>query len=153
MRAPLVACLTACLLAAPVSAAARVTTYTGTTARGEAVGFKLTSTRRIQNFTFVELRLDCADGESVRTRVIQTRSRFTTRTSRTGAFSQTVTRTDSIAWRVDGRVRGGRASGTLQVTAEVNGSNEFKAGGGTTCASGPLAWRTRPVIGSREGER
>jgi hypothetical protein len=128
-------------------AAIRQGAFTGKTAAGDPLGFRVDSSGRVQSFYFEGVTLKCTDGDKFDTSTgsarNQTPSRSRYKVSSAGRFTISITSTKTgFGWTAKGRfgASGSTASGTLRVLARFNDQNELTPKGSIRCDSGRLSW-------------
>jgi hypothetical protein len=130
-----IAVLCAC---APALGAAAIDsgTYKGTTDKGVAVKFKVTSSKQLVHFGFGEFKLKCSDGDTASGAALESGPKKLTITD-SGQFVFTVKYKSGLNWLARGTVKGNKASGSIRVKVRFNKTtNKVDPKGSIKCDSG-----------------
>ena len=127
-----IAGLIACAPAA--DAAVRSGTFKGRTDTHQPVQFTVTKSKKVTDFAFRGVELNCSDGEYVKLGRID--SDDAKLTVKRGKFSFSADYEDGANWRANGTILGRRAKGKLRFRVSFTAEGEPDPDGDVVCDSG-----------------
>jgi opacity protein-like surface antigen len=118
-------------------------TYRGKTNKGDRITFKISKSKKLFRFTHKGVRMKCSDGRdfTITDRLSSGKKRLTVLDD--GRFGFTVEYTGGGYWKVRGKIKGNRATGTLRVKIRFNSNDEPDPDGSVRCSSGKLRFKAK----------
>jgi len=117
--------------------------YKGKTNKGDRITFKVSQSKKLFRFTHKGVRMKCSDGRdfTIKDRTSSGPKRLVILDD--GRFAFTVEYTGGGNWKVRGKIKGNKATGTLRVKIRFNSNDEPDENGAVRCSSGKLRFKAK----------
>jgi len=145
LLAALLACAVALYAAASADAAFKAGVYKGKTKQGAKVSLKVISSKKaVIKFSWGAALLGCSDGVERPIGGTTSPSDVKFPLSRSGKFGFTAESPDgALSFGAQGKIKGSKATGALQVQAKVNEQNALDPNGAIFCDSDLVSWSAK----------